>query len=57
MIDTHWIEFIEVLTEDGVYRKNLSLGGTSTEFNINIDEVIEVRGFCNTCCGVIKIKR
>jgi len=48
MIDTHWIEFIEVLTEDGVYRKELKPGmAPVAEFNINIDEVIEVREFCN----------
>ncbi|HPY97371.1 MAG TPA: desulfoferrodoxin [Candidatus Cloacimonadota bacterium] len=48
MVTEHFIEFIEVLTKDGVYRKELKPGMKPVaEFCIKLEDVIEVREFCN----------
>ncbi len=47
MDDNHYIEWIEVLAEGKVYRKNLKPGdGPVAEFAINSD-FFEVREYCN----------
>ena len=47
MIETHYIEWIEVLTENKVYRKYLK-PGVKPEAVFKLDEeVIEAREYCN----------
>ncbi len=47
MQDEHLIEWIEVITEDGVYRKFLSPGAApEAEFSVE-GRVLEVRSYCN----------
>ena len=48
MEDDHLIRFIEVLTEDKVLRTELNPGeDPKAVFNVDKEEVIEVREFCN----------
>ncbi|ADL12522.1 desulfoferrodoxin [Acetohalobium arabaticum] len=48
MEDDHLIRFIEVLTEDKVLRAEFKAGDEpKAVFNVDQDEVIEVREFCN----------
>ena len=47
MEEAHYIEWIEVITGDGVYRKQLNPGDNpEAEFDIR-GEVISVREYCN----------
>ena len=47
MIDTHYIEWIEVHTDKKVYRKNLKPGDKpQAEFMLN-EEVLYAREYCN----------
>ena len=47
MIDEHYIEWIEILTNNEVYRKYLKSGDQPiAEFNINADNV-SARAYCN----------
>ena len=47
MIDTHYIEWIEVLTDKKVYRKNLKPGDKpQAEFMLD-EEVLYAREYCN----------
>ena len=47
MIDTHYIEWIEVHTDKKVYRKNLKPGDKpQTEFILD-EEVLHAREYCN----------
>jgi len=47
MIDTHYIEWIEVHTDKKVYRKNLNPGDKpQAEFMLN-EEVLYAREYCN----------
>lgn len=48
MMDEHWINFIEVCTEDTVIRKELKSGDTPEAwFNVKSEEVNCVRSYCN----------
>jgi len=48
MTDEHYIVFIECLTENRVYRKELKPGQKpSACFPVRKDDVLEVREFCN----------
>lgn len=48
MEEKHHIKFIEVLTKDKVYRAELRYDEKPVaEFPVNIEDVIEVREFCN----------
>ncbi len=47
MIEEHYIQWIEVITEDRVYRKNLN-PGDAPEAIFKIDgEIVAVREYCN----------
>ena len=47
MLDNHYIEWIEVLTENRVYRKHLK-PGEKPEALFNLDEeIVAVREYCN----------
>lgn len=48
MLENHYIKFIEVLTKDKVYRKDLNPGDApQAEFPIKKEEVISAREWCN----------
>jgi superoxide reductase len=49
MLDNHYIEFIEVLLNDGtIIRKNLNPGDKpQAEFNVSINDINKVREYCN----------
>ncbi len=48
MEEKHWINFIEVCTEDMVLRKELKPGDEPEGwFNVDPDDVINVRIYCN----------
>lgn len=47
MIDTHYIEWIEIHTADKVYRKYLKPGLKPEAFFAIEDEVLYVREYCN----------
>lgn len=48
MIEEHYITLIEVLTEDKVYRAELTPGQKpEANFNVSLSEVISVREYCN----------
>ena len=47
MIETHYIEWIEVFTDGRIYKKFINPGDPpKAEFNIS-SEIIEVRAYCN----------
>ena len=47
MEEKHYIEWIEVITKDGAFRKFLNPGDTpEAVFNINYDDVIFIREHC-----------
>lgn len=48
MEENHYIEWIEVITEDRVYKRFLNPGNEAeAEFNIKMEEIKEVRAYCN----------
>ncbi len=48
MEDEHYIEFIEVLTEDKVLRQELEPGAEpKAEFAVDKDEIVKAREYCN----------
>ncbi len=48
MLEKHYIKFIEILTKDGVYRRELKQGDKpEAEFPVKKEEIIEVREWCN----------
>jgi len=48
MEDKHWINWIEILTQDGVYRKTLNPGmKPEAEFNADASKIVKAREFCN----------
>jgi superoxide reductase len=47
MIDTHYIEFIEVITENKVYKKYLKPGEKPEAFFNIEEEILAVREYCN----------
>ncbi|MCX8059106.1 MAG: desulfoferrodoxin [Spirochaetes bacterium] len=49
MEDSHWIQFIEVVTKDGyILRKELNPGDKPEAiFNVNRSDILYVREFCN----------
>lgn len=47
MLDNHYIEWIEVLTEKNVYRKHLKPGEKPEAFFKVDEEIISVREYCN----------
>jgi len=48
MEEKHYIEWIEVITKDGVFRKFLNPGNVpECVFNVDYDAVISVREYCS----------
>ena len=48
MIEKHYIKFIEVMTKDKVYRKELKPGmKPQAEFPVKKEDIIKTREFCN----------
>lgn len=48
MMENHYIKFIEVLTEDGVYRKELKPNDAPEAFfPVKKDEILQAREWCN----------
>jgi superoxide reductase len=47
MLETHYIEWIEVLTENKVYRKQLKPGDKPEALFKLDEEIVEVREYCN----------
>ena len=48
MLENHFIKFIEVLTENKVFKAELKPGDKPQAFfNVEIDDIIEVREWCN----------
>ena len=48
MVEAHYIKFIEVITLDQVYRKELKPGDIPEAwFPLNINEIVEAREWCN----------
>lgn len=48
MIEKHYIQFIEILTPDKVLRAELKPDtAPEAEFDVDYDEIIEVREYCN----------
>lgn len=48
MLEEHFIQWIEVITADGVFRKNLKAGDKpEVFFNIGDEKVVAVREYCN----------
>lgn len=47
MIDTHYIEWVEVLCGDNVYRKNLKPGEEPVARFENVPKADAVRAYCN----------
>ncbi len=48
MTDEHYIQFIEVITQNEIYRENLKPGDKpQAEFPVAKADIIEVREFCN----------
>lgn len=48
MLENHYIKFIEILTKNAVYRKELNIGDAPEAFfDVKIDDVIEAREWCN----------
>jgi superoxide reductase len=48
MEETHYIEWIEIITAKGNCRKFLKPGGKpEAEFEITLEEIIKVREYCN----------
>lgn len=48
MEEKHYIEWIEVITDDKIYRQHLEPGDQPTaEFNIKVAGALEVRAYCN----------
>lgn len=48
MEENHHIEWVEVVTDDRIYRKVLNPGDTpQAEFELNPDDIIELREYCS----------
>jgi superoxide reductase len=47
MLDNHYIEWIEVLTENKVYRKHLKPGDKPEALFLLEEEIVAVREYCN----------
>lgn len=48
MLEKHYIKFIEILTADGVYRKELKPGDNpQAKFPVKKSDIIEAREWCN----------
>jgi len=48
MIDTHFIEFIEIITKTDVLRVNLvPKNSPEAFFNVKKEDIVEVREYCN----------
>ena len=48
MMDKHYIKFIEVLTADGIYRKELNANDAPEAFfAVKKEEIVEAREWCN----------
>ena len=47
MVDNHYIEWIELLTEDRVYRKHLNAGDTPEALFLCKAQTVKARAYCN----------
>lgn len=47
MTEEHYIEWVELVTEDGVYRKMLDGKNPFVEFSKPIGKIVSIREYCN----------